>query len=191
MRKRWIFAAVAAVSGFLVAGTMGTAALWRAQDVVNPGTVTTGSLILLNGDQDGQVKNYQLGAFGSTALAPGAGRQAPVLVKNAGSTPFSLDLNGISASSTGQGSLLLGAFTVTVTKVDSMASCPAGPANSTGQQLYQGPQQSTARFSSQPRLAADSSLVLCLQGSLAANAPQTSAQSGFQLGFTFRADQVR
>ncbi|GAA1048177.1 hypothetical protein [Arthrobacter russicus] len=191
MRKRWIFASVAAVSGFLIAGTAGTAALWRDQGTINPGTVSIGSLVLLNGDQTSQVKNFQLDAFGSTALAPGTGRQAPVVVKNGGSTPFSLDMSGISATPTGQGSLLLGSFTVTVAQVDSVTSCPAGAASPVGQQLYQGPQQSSARFSSQPRLAAGASLVLCLQGSLGSNAPQASGGSGFQLSFGFRADQVR
>ncbi len=191
MRKRWIFASVAAVSGFLIAGTAGTAALWRDQGTINPGTVSIGSLVLLNVDQTSQVKNFQLDAFGSTALAPGTGRQAPVVVKNGGSTPFSLDMSGISATPTGQGSLLLGSFTVTVAQVDSVTSCPAGVASPVGQQLYQGPQQSSARFSSQPRLAAGASLVLCLQGSLGSNAPQASGGSGFQLSFGFRADQVR
>lgn len=191
MRKRWIFASVAAVSVFLIAGFAGTAALWRGQNTIDPGTVSIGSLVLLNGDQNNQLKNYQLTSFGASAFAPGTGRQAPVVVKNAGSTPFNLDLSGISAATTGQGTVLVGALTVTVTKVDSFASCPTGAANASGQLLYQGPQQNTARFSSQPRLAAGDSVVLCLQGALASNAPQAAVPSGFQLSFAFRADQSR
>lgn len=191
MRKRWILASIAAVSVFLVAGIAGTAALWRDQGTVKPGAVSIGSLVLLNGDQNSQSKNYQLDAFSSAMLAPGAGRQAPVVVKNAGSAPFSLDLSGISATSAGQGSLLLGSFTVTVAQIDSVATCPTGAASPVGQLLYQGPQQSSARFSTQPRVAAGASLVLCLQGVLSANAPQVSKASGFQLFFGFRADQVR
>lgn len=191
MRKQWMFASIAVVLVFLAAGAAGTAALWRTHDTVNPGTVTTGSLLLLNGDQNSQVKSYQLDAFGSAALAPGQGRQAPVLVKNAGSTAFTLDLNGISATATNQGSILLDSFVLTIAQVDSLGSCPVGSASATGQQLYQGPQQSGARFNNQPKLAAGSSLVLCLQGALRANAAQAADRSGFQLSFAFRADQAR
>lgn len=189
MRLKLGLALAAAVSAFLLVWATGTAALWRDQATVNPGTISTGSLILLNGDQTSQVKNYQLSDFSAAAISPGASKQAPLVVKNAGNTPFLLNLKGITATS-GSPSLLQ-SFVISIAQVNLVGDCPLGSATTNGLTLYQGSQQANAVFTSQPRLAAGASLVLCLRGVLGTDAAQSTDQTGFQLFFGFRADQSR
>ncbi|MCW1249269.1 hypothetical protein ODZ83_03525 [Acaricomes phytoseiuli] len=194
IRRFPVLAAVAATAVLAVTSVMlstldSTAALWQAQSRISPGSISTGNLMVLNGNTTRQSKDFQLSEFSADSLAPGATRQAAVVIKNAGSTPFTVNLSGIRGIANAQGSLLLDQFQLTIRLVNDANGCPTGTAVSSGEILYQGPQGGGAAFTRTPRLALGESLFLCLQGQLPGSASQPGGPANFQLSFGFLAEQ--
>ncbi|NYE96577.1 alternate signal-mediated exported protein [Psychromicrobium silvestre] len=192
MRRRFIFASLAVVLAFVLLGGAGTAALWRSQTSINPGTVTTGNLVLLNGDSGSQLKNYLFAALSGTAMSPGQSAQAPLTIRNAGTTKFTYGLVGITGNPGDAASVAFqSALTVSIVAVGTAAQCPVNGTAATGTSLYSGPVSSSAQFSAVQTLLPATTGLLCLRVTFNASAPQTSAAGQLALTFNWRADQLR
>ena len=70
--------------GLVLGSTLATGASWRSAVSLDGGTVRSGSIVLLTGSADAQVKSYAFDALAGSALRPGSTVQAPLVVENAG-----------------------------------------------------------------------------------------------------------
>ncbi|WP_394941397.1 hypothetical protein [Psychromicrobium sp. YIM B11713] len=192
MRRRFIFASIAAVLAFILLGGAGTAALWRFQTSINAGTVSTGNLVLLNGDAGSQVKNSLLTSLTGTALAPGDAVQAPLTIRNGGTTKFSYGLTGITTNAGNPASTAFqAALLISIVSISAASQCPVNGAAASGTQLYNGPVSGSASLSTAQNLNPSSNALLCLRVSFSASATQAAAAGQLALTFSWRADQLR
>ncbi|MBY4211255.1 hypothetical protein HQO42_09620 [Rhodococcus fascians] len=160
-----------------------TGALWRDEEVLDGGTLTSGTLDIELGPQgSAEVPNFVVPGLGNTALGPKGFAQAPLLIRNNGSTPFVFRLQ----NTTVNGPL---PFTLTASIVPSTGACPASGAPTGETVLYnssaagaQVPVAPTAR-----PLAPRTSEVWCFRLTTSDLPPQSASST---VTFSFRADQA-
>lgn len=192
MRRRFFFAFLAVVLAFILLGGAGTAALWRFQTSINAGTIGTGTLVILNGDAGSQVKNTVLTSLSSTGLLPGDSAQAPLTMRNAGSTKFAYGLVGITGNPANAASVALqAALQISIVSISAASQCPVNGAAASGTQLYSGPVSAGATFSAVQNLLPSNTALLCLRVTLPASATVAVAAGQLALTFNWRADQIR
>ena len=111
------------MAGLIFASTLTTGALWRDSLALGAGQVSSGSLVLLTGDATTQVEAYAFTALAGSNLRPGSSAQAPLTMKNDGSTALGYRL----AETTTLGSATLPAeLTLRIDGVTGDAACPTG-----------------------------------------------------------------
>lgn len=190
MRKILLSALAAAVLVVLFASAQGTAALWRVEGTLNPGTITTGRLSLAVGTEASTVQDFAFAALDTSTLAPGGFVQAPLTISNTGTTDLGYSLSGAAPATTPQGAAdaaLAAAVELAVHAIAGSAACTDGVA-SPGMPLYEGP-LSAAGFGTTRELLAEATETLCIRVALPANAPHAAAGGTFQLVLFWRGDQ--
>lgn len=191
MRKVLQSAVIAAVLVVLFASTQGTAALWRGQEHLTPGTLTTGSLSLAVGDSTGVSQDYAFDGLDTSVLAPGGFVQAPLKVANTGSTALKYTLAGAAPGTTvpgGADAALAAAVALSVHATTDPAACTGG-ATSPGQALYQGPLSAVAAFGTDQELEAGATQTLCVRVGLPANTDSAAAGGSLRLVLSWRGEQ--
>ncbi|MBF6949455.1 hypothetical protein, partial [Acinetobacter baumannii] len=107
--------------GLIFSSALATSALWRSSVALDGGTVRAGSVVLLTGSGVEQVKSYAFTTLSGTALRPGSSVQAPLVVRNGGTSTLAYRLAG--TASTGS-SLLAGQLVLRVDAVP--VACTTG-----------------------------------------------------------------
>ena len=74
------------IGGVNLASPLTTGALWRDALSLGAGQVSSGSLVLLNGDATTQVDAYTFTALAGSNLRPGSSAPAPLTMRNGGTT---------------------------------------------------------------------------------------------------------
>lgn len=174
--KSRVIAAVGAlvvVLVFMIGRTTG--AYWSDSENLGAGTVDSGTLTLLNGNESSQVKNYDFAALSATNLAPGRFAQAPLTMKNGGSADLRYQVQNLTSNP----AAFKGQVTAAYTVVASASGCPA-----TGSGAQPG---SPVTLSSPRALAPGATEVLCIRVTLADSAPQN--QPNQRLTFNFFGEQ--
>ncbi|PYI37602.1 hypothetical protein CVS30_14470 [Arthrobacter psychrolactophilus] len=179
----------------LFASAQGTAALWRAEGQLQPGTVTTGSLALTAGDGVSSAQDFPFAGLNASALLPGGYTQAPLVLSNAGSVDLGYTLAGAvsqTPSPTPADNELAARVQLIIFAVAGQSSCTPTSAI-LGTPLYTGPLLSTAAFSQRRTLTAQGSPAaaetLCVRLALPANAPQAAAGGRVALVLSWRGEQ--
>ncbi|WP_261393006.1 hypothetical protein [Rhodococcus sp. BP22] len=184
-RRYWALAAASVV--VLVFGSaQTTGALWRDQEAIAGGTVTSGTLDIKVGPSGTEVNNYTLAALGSSNLRPNGFSQAPLSIRNAGNQPFNYRLQGTSVSG-----VIPIPFNLTITKVVAATNCVVNGGAPTGSTtvLFDGP-ASSAQVPVAPAarlLAPTANEVWCFRLATVSEPPQSATS---QVTFSFRADQT-
>ncbi|MCZ4080472.1 hypothetical protein O1W68_21255 [Rhodococcus sp. H36-A4] len=183
--RYWALAA-ASVVVVVFGSAQTTGALWRDQDAIAGGTITSGTLDIKVGPSGTEVNNYTLAALGSKNLGPNGFSQAPLSIRNAGNQPFNYRLQGTSVS----GATPI-PFNLTITKVAAAANCVVNGGAPTGSTtvLFNGP-ASSAQVPVAPAarlLAPTANEVWCFRLATVAEPPQSATS---QVAFSFRADQT-
>lgn len=161
----------------LVAAGRGTGALWNDSANLGAGTIRSGTLTLLVGANGTEVKSYAFDGLSATNLGPGSYVQAPLSIRNGGTTKMTYRLSSFSLTP----AALQSATTLTSTVG---GSCPAQGAPS-------GPSVDLA--TARP-LAPGAAEQVCLQLTLRSDAPQAGVAgtgSTNNTVLTFAAVQVR
>ncbi|WP_306634814.1 hypothetical protein [Pseudarthrobacter siccitolerans] len=159
-----------------------TGALWHDEATVDAGTVTTGSLVLLVG---GQPEVYSFDALSTGNLTPGRTVRAPLTITNGGSTDMTYGLRSVVASAVNPADqVLVSALRLAVTADTVCGELPAedpflGPV----------PLDETASFAGR-KLEPLQAETLCMEITLAADAPIAAAAGTTAVTFTFRGDQT-
>ena len=161
-----------------------TGALWRDEEVLGGGTITSGTLdIKLGPEGSAEVPNFDIPGLGNTGLVPNGFAQAPLLIRNNGSTPFVFRLQ----STTVNGPL---PFTLTASTVANAGACPAAGEPTGATVLFNGSaagaQVPTAPAAARP-LAPGSNEVWCFRLTTSDQPPQSASST---VTFSFRADQA-
>jgi hypothetical protein len=176
--------------GLIFGSTLTTGALWRDSVPLNTGQVSSGSLVLLNGNAVSQVEVYAFTALAGSNLRPGSSAQAPLTMRNGGSTP--LDYRLSDTTTTGS-SVLPAQLTLRIDGVTGDAACSTGvdvpPATGPTTELYAGPLVGATSTVLRP-LAPSSTETLCVRIAVAGSAPQAVADNSTQARFTFAAVQA-
>lgn len=177
-RNRILAAIGASVIVLALMSAKTTGALWRDSENLGAGTVSSGTLELLNGNATSQVKNYDFTQLSSTNLSPGKFVQAPLTMKNAGTADLRYRLESWTSNPVSFKSYL----NLIVTSVTSASNCPIPGTD---------PQPGTAVNMSTPRpLDPGTTEVLCIRLKLDEAVPQNQAGlTNQRVTFTFRADQ--
>lgn len=165
-----------------------TGAYWQSSISLDGGQLSSGSLVLLNGDAVNQVSNYQFTALAGTSLRPGSAVQAPLTMKNGGTAPLTYRL--VQTSTSGSTSLA-GQLALRLDAVPTPATCATGidvPAATAGTTLYAGGLVGASTATARP-LATGASETLCVRVTVPAAAPQTVQAGSTQTTFTFGAQQ--
>lgn len=190
-------AVAAAVLLVFVMSAQGTAALWRADGQIEPGTIKTGTLTLAAGNGTANSQNYVFTELNTSMLAPGRFVQAPLTISNTGTANLRYTLNGaVSATpTTGEAdAALVAAVELSVHAVDKASDCGRDTPSSGGA-LYQGALDAAAAFAAPRNLAArvpgSASEILCVRVALPSDAPQMAAGGILELQLSFRAEQLR
>jgi hypothetical protein len=124
------------------------------------------------------VQDYLFGELTATNMSPGSFAQAPLTLRNAGTTPMTYRLESLLAS----GDLRAEHLVLTTTLVDSGLTCTSGGS---------GPQPGVLMDPSAPRpLAPQGAEVWCVRLALAPDAPQSIAGGEGSVVFTFRGEQL-
>ncbi|ALE05173.1 hypothetical protein AL755_06250 [Arthrobacter sp. ERGS1:01] len=193
MPARLKAALAAVVLVVLLVGAQGTAALWRAQGAVEPGTVTTGNLVLFAGNGGTASASYAFSQLNTAALLPGGFVQAPLTISNGGTTSLGYTLNGAATAPAvpkPADNALAAAAVLTIHAVTDPTACNAGQALDPAQALYSGPPSAGAVFSAAQVLPAKTGAqLLCVRVGLPATAPQSAAGGIMNLVLSFRGDQ--
>ena len=188
-RRRWI-AAGGALVGLIFTSTLTTGALWRDSVALNAGQLSSGSLVLLNGDAVSQVEAYAFTALAGSNLRPGSSAQAPLTMRNGGSTPLGYRLGD--TTTTGS-STLPAALSLRIDGVTGDAACSTGidvpTATGPTTAVYAGPLVGAASAGLRP-LAPSATETLCVRIAVAGSAPQAVSDTGTQVRFTFAAVQA-
>ncbi|HEY0239700.1 MAG TPA: hypothetical protein VGC37_13755 [Friedmanniella sp.] len=183
-RKRLTVAALIGC-GLIFSSTLVTSALWRSAVSLDGGLVRSGSIVLLTGSADTQVKSYAFNLLTGSALRPGSTVQAPLVVHNAGSSALDYRL----AQTTSSGSAVLAAQLSLRLDVVS-GGCPSGvgrpgPVGITATP-YDGALVGAA--TSVPRhLVPGGAETLCVRVGVRSDAPSTVAGTATSVTFTFGA----
>lgn len=191
MRKILATAIVAAVLVVLFASAQGTAALWRAEERINPGTITTGSLSLAAGDRTSRSKDFVFEGLNTLTLAPGGFVQAPLTISNIGTTTLGYSLVGAASATTPQtaaDAALAAAVVLSVHATDDSAACEAD-VSSPEPSLYEG-SLAGAAFAQASDLQPAEGELLCVRVALPANAPPNAAGGKMTLVLSWRGDQL-
>ncbi|BCN52751.1 hypothetical protein RE9425_11410 [Prescottella equi] len=176
---RWWALAAVPVVGLILFSAQQTGALWSDTQSIPGGTITAGTLEIGVGAGGSSSSAFTLDGFGKTGLAEGGYSQTPLTVKNSGDIPTRYRLAGVTQTNA---SLPL---TLDVWRVASESACGA-TGTPTGTSLYSGPMNG-ASIASWQTLAAGSTEVLCLRGTVGSGAgPGMSSTTQF----TFDASQV-
>ncbi len=188
-RRRWI-AAGGALAGLIFTSTLTTGALWRDSLPLGAGPVSSGSLVLLNGDATTQVQAYAFSALAGSNLRPGSAAQAPLTMRNGGTTALGYRL----ADTTALGATTLPSqLTLDLDRVTGEAACSTGidvpPASGTTSAVYDGPLVG-ATTTDLRALAPAATETLCVRVAVAGSAPQSVADTSAQVRFTFAAVQA-
>jgi hypothetical protein len=169
---------------------MTTGALWRDSVSLDGGSVTSGSLVLLNGNAVSQVDAYAFTALAGSNLRPGSSAQAPLTMRNGGSTPLGYRLGD---TTTIGSSALPAELTLRIDTVVGDAACPTGvdvpPAAGPTTPLYAGPLVGATSPGLRP-LAPSAMETLCVRIAVAGSAPQAVAADSAQVRLTFAAVQA-
>ncbi|UYQ77159.1 hypothetical protein OF385_14210 [Glutamicibacter sp. JL.03c] len=190
MPKPLKFTVFALVLLMLGISAQSTAASWRAESIVDPPALKTGSLSLLAG---GSV-DYPFATLSGSGLVPGSFTQAPLVISNAGSVDLAYRLNGAvntlpSPSASDQA--LFGSLQLSVYSGMDSAACEADQALA-GVQLYRGAVGANASFATARVLRAEpaaASETLCVRLSLPAGATQGAAGGKAAVTLTFAGQQ--
>ncbi|MEK8069964.1 hypothetical protein [Rhodococcoides navarretei] len=160
-----------------------TGALWRDEEVIGGGTITSGTLdIKLGPEGSAEVADFVIPGLGNDALTPNGFAQAPLLIRNNGSTPFVFRLQ----STTVNGPL---PFVLTASTVANVEACPATGAPTGASVLYTG-NAAGAQIPTAPAarpLAPGSNEVWCFRLTTSDQPPQSASST---VTFSFRADQA-
>ncbi|MFI8569292.1 hypothetical protein ACIGGF_22305 [Rhodococcus sp. NPDC078407] len=160
-----------------------TGALWRDEEVLGGGTITSGTLdIKLGPEGSAEVPNFVIPGLGNTGLTPNGFAQAPLLIRNNGTTPFAFRLQGTTVN----GSL---PFTLTASTVANAGACPLSGAPTGATVLFNG-NAAGAQVPVAPAarpLAPSASEVWCFRLTTSDAPPQSVSST---VTFSFRADQA-
>ncbi|GAA1480091.1 hypothetical protein GCM10009624_05310 [Gordonia sinesedis] len=184
MAKKLLLAAIGigAIVLVLISGRQ-TLAQWSDAESVAGAQITSGTLDLTVGDDGSQVANYQFAALGKSGLASGQFVQAPLVIRNSGSTPLTFRLQQVAQSNAEL------PLTLRVTLVGATANCPA-TGEPTGSLLQSDVATTSAQVPTAPAsrtLAVDAQEVWCFRVTVGNTAPASTSST---LTFTFRADQT-
>ncbi|AIY03644.1 hypothetical protein ART_4045 [Arthrobacter sp. PAMC 25486] len=191
MRKILLAAMAAAVLAVLFASAQGTAALWRAEGTLKPGSITTGSLSLAVGDGTSTSEDFAFEDLNTSTLAPGGFVQAPLTISNTGTTALGYSLAGATSATTAPGvadTELIDAVELSVHVTHDSAACGEN-LPSTGEILYVGPLNGTVASAGRS-LEPAASETLCIQVALPTEAPQEAAGGKLQLVLSWSGDQL-
>jgi len=182
-----IAAAAAALVVCVVFGSqLTTGALWASSSPVGTGTITAGTLDLVNGSSTTQSASYTFTGLNASNLAPGGSVQAPLTVTSTGNIDYAIRLKGVTQGN----SALANQITVRVVQVASAAACPA-TGDPTGTTIYaDGPLESASSGYGATQ-APGSQSVYCIRAKLAAGATSAQSDQSTSLVFTFTGRQAR
>ncbi|MCW4465483.1 hypothetical protein OK351_08205 [Glutamicibacter sp. MNS18] len=187
-------AIAAAVLLVLFMSAQATAALWRAEETINVGAVSTGSLNMHAGNGTTSQQDYEFNELDGSNLVPGEFVQAPLTITNAGTTDLEYNLTGASAlpdSPTPADVALADSSVLTIGTDRSAEECSMGTEQVAP--LFQGPASSGATLGDARRLVASgdgaSFEVLCVRVEVAADAPQSAAGGQMRLVLNFTGQQ--
>lgn len=188
-RRSWI-AAGGVLAGLIFGSALATGALWRASLPLGAGRVSSGSLVLLNGSATSQVETYAFTALAGSNLRPGSAAQAPLTMKNGGTTPLGYRLS----DTTSFGSTTLpGQLTLRIDRVAGDAACGTGvnvpPASGSTTPVYAGALAGATTPGLRP-LAPAATEVLCIRVAVADAAPKSVSGMSTSVRFTFAAVQA-
>jgi hypothetical protein len=163
-----------------------TGALWASSNQVGTGTISAGTLNLVNGSSSTQSASYSFTALNGSNLAPGGSVQAPLTVTSTGDIDYTVRLKGVTQGN----SALAGQITVRVIQVASAATCTAtgDPAGTT---VYADGPLESASSAYGAALAPGSSSVYCIRVKLAPGATSAQSDQTTSLVFTFTGRQAR
>lgn len=167
--------AALAIVVFLFVTAAATGADWRTSLPMDGGVIGSGTLDLLGGSASSQVQNYTFAALSGSNLQPGDYRQAPLTIRNAGDIPLRYEL-----ASTAFGTLV-GALSVTITRVATPAACPATGA----------PTDAGGSVGGWRALAVAATEVWCFRVTLDGTAPESAQATTGSVVFGFRGEQLR
>lgn len=197
MTKPLKAAIAAAVLLVLFMSAQGTAALWRAEEQLEPGTIKTGTLSLAAGNGTDSSQTYVFSELATSTLAPGGFVQAPLTISNTGTADLRYTLSGAITATPTPGAAdvaLAAAVELSMHSVADAAECGVDMP-SPGDALYQGPLGAAAAFAAPRNLAAgvpgSASEIMCVRVALPNNAPQTAAGGTLELQLSFTAEQFR
>ncbi|MDZ7910293.1 MAG: hypothetical protein U5O16_00360 [Rhodococcus sp. (in: high G+C Gram-positive bacteria)] len=159
-----------------------TGALWRDEEVIGGGTITSGTLDIRVGEAGAEVNEFTIAGLGSTNLKPNGFAQAPLSIRNSGSTPFLFRLQ----TTTVGGPV---PFTLTASIVVDAASCPAIGSPTGATILYDG-NAAGAQVPVAPAarpLSPGANEVWCFRLATSDQPPQSASST---VTFSFRADQA-
>ena len=182
-----IAAAAAALVVVVVFGSqLTTGALWASSAPVGTGTITAGTLELVNGSASTQSASYNFTALNGSNLAPGGSVQAPLTVTSTGNIDYAIRLKGVAQGN----SALSNQISVRVVQVASASACPA-TGDPTGTTVYaDGPLESASSAYGATQTPGSSS-VYCIRVKLASGATSTQSDQSASLVFTFTGRQAR
>jgi hypothetical protein len=178
------------LAGLIFASTLSTGALWRDSLPLGGGQLSSGSLVLLTGDATTQVEAYAFTALAGRNLRPGSSAQAPLTMKNDGSTPLGYRLS--ETTTIGSATLPAG-LTLRIDGVTGDAACSPGvdvpPASGSTTGVYAGPLAGATTPDLRP-LAPAATETLCVRVAVAETAPASVSGDSAQVRFTFAAVQA-
>lgn len=175
-------ALVCGVVFILLSSMSTTAAFWRDQAALFPGTVRTGSLVLLAG---GDPEAYVFDALNAVNLAPGQSVRAPLTISNGGSTDMNYGLASVATTAESAADQeLSAALLLTITVASDCGEAP--PA---GEPLVDHVPLNSAPAFSGRALTPSASETLCIEIALGPDAPVAAASGSTSVSFTFRGDQ--
>jgi hypothetical protein len=159
-----------------------TGAFWSDEAIVDAGTVSTGSLVLLVG---GDPEVYVFDALNAVNLAPGHSVRAPLTISNGGSTDMNYGLASVATTAQSAADQeLSAALLLTITVATDCGETPP-----TGERLVDHvPLNSAPAFSGRV-LTPSASEALCIEIALGPDAPAAAASGTTSVSFTFRGDQ--
>lgn len=192
MRKILVTALAAAVLVVLFASALGTAALWRAEAQLEPGTITTGNLSLAVGDGVASEQSFVFSSLETSVLAPGGFVQAPLTISNTGTTALTYSLAGASSVTTAPDAAdteLAAAVVLSIHVTAQPADCTVDSPSSQ-EALYQGPLSAQAAFEQGRQLASGATESACVRVELPAGAPQGASGGSIELQLGWRGDQL-
>ncbi|MEV0948906.1 hypothetical protein [Rhodococcus sp. NPDC049939] len=176
-KTRWLAIGGAAVAGVALMSAQQTGALWSQSQVMNPGTISSGTLDLAVGEAG--IKDYPFEALAKEGLGAGQYAQAPVSIINSGDVLMKYRLQDANQSNPAV------PLDLTVFVVDSESACPdeGDPVGAT--QVYDGPLVGAQAPADPEWLSVEpgASAVLCMRGTVGEDAePNESTTASFIFG---------